>query len=112
MNSIDLEYIKKRFLIGISDTFISKIYHTTITSLTYSQNALIAAVASIYRILSRNKNQTAGINYLLPSEIFARQSTEYFSAPTYDVVLPHISNIKNRNLRLSRYTIPMKTMPF
>lgn len=72
---LDDDYAKSRFIIGISNTYISKLFKTTITSVTYSRDDVVQAVAATYKLLLHNKNHLTSINYLLHKNISPRKHT-------------------------------------
>lgn len=100
---LDPDYPNNRFLIGISDTLLSKLYHYPLTSLTYNQKSVMNSVASAYHTILRNKNQIACVNYLLMPEIFPRQSTQNLHLPNHDIVLPHITDNLKPQLKYNKY---------
>lgn len=103
ISRLDPDYPNSRFLIGIADTLLSKLYHYPLTSLTYNQKSVKNSVSSAYRTILHNKGQIACINYLLPPEIFPRQSTQNLPLPNYNIVLPHISNNLKPRFKFEKY---------
>ena len=109
MKPLDGDYVKSRFIIGISNTFISKLYKETITSVTYSRDDVVQAVAATYRTLLHNKDHLTSINYLLPTKIFPRESTQHTPLTERNVSLPSISGI--REPRLKFLNLPSSYQP-
>lgn len=78
---IDKDYLKSRFIIGFMDTHISKLYHTSLTSVTYDLKSVISAISSIYRTINRNRNIFNSINIQLLNTISVRDSTQNSPLP-------------------------------
>lgn len=53
---IDSDYVKSHFIIGFMDSYISKLYHTPVTSVTYDIKAVLKAISNIYRTLNRDRH--------------------------------------------------------
>lgn len=96
MNQLDSKYIKDRFILGISDRNISKLFFTPITSITYDFDDVLYAVSSIYRSLFRRKNYNSliTINYQLPPKLFIRDSTHNTPLTATNTVLPRVAEIR------------------
>lgn len=105
------DYPNGRFLIGISDTLLSKLYHYPLTSLTYNQKSVINSVSSAYRTILHNKGQIASMDYLLPPEIFPRESTQNIPLPTCNIVLPHIQSDMKPQLKFEKYHFEYSKSP-
>lgn len=103
ISQLDPDYPKSRFLIGISDTLLSRLYHYPLTSLTYDRKSVINFVATAYHTILHGNNQIACVNYLLLPEIFPRQSTQNFPLPNRNIVLPHISDKLKPQLKYENY---------
>lgn len=76
LSKIDPDYIKSHFIIGFMDSYISKLYHTSVTSVTYDIKAVIKAISTIYRSLTRDRQSFNSINIQLPNLINVRDSTQ------------------------------------
>ncbi len=113
MNQLDCKYTKNRFIIGISDTNISKLFFTTITSITYNLDDVLHAVSSIYRSLLRRKNNNSliSVNYQLPPEFFIRNSTHTTPLTATDAVLPRISANRKQNIIFEDKTVSYSDEP-
>lgn len=96
---LDDDYAKSRFIIGISNTYISKLFKTTITSVTYSRDDVVQAVAATYKLLLHNKNHLTSINYLLPTKIFPRESTQHVPLPEKNISLPTVKSLREPQLK-------------
>lgn len=73
---IDANYAESHFIIGFMDSYISKFYHTSITSITYDIKAVLKAISNIYRTLNRGRHNFNSINIQLPNLINVRDSTQ------------------------------------
>ena len=73
---IDSDYVKSHFIIGFMDSYISKLYHTPVTSVTYDIKAVLKAIQNIYRTLNRDRHSFNSINIQLPNLINVRDSTQ------------------------------------
>lgn len=91
---IDYNYIKSRFFIGFMDTHISKLYHTSLTSVTYDLKAVISAISSIYRTINHNRNIFNSINIQLPNTITVRDSTQNAPLPVGHTYFPYLSSTR------------------
>ena len=111
MQQLDPDYINNHFLIGISDSFISKLFFTTITSITYNRNDIVYAVASIYRSVLRNRKHLVCVNYLLPPELFIRESTQNNPLPAFNNSLPLVTDIRKPGLKFEDATLSYFTEP-
>lgn len=96
---LDDDYAKSRFIIGISNTYISKLFKTTITSVTYSRDDVVQAVAATYKLLLHNKNHLTSINYLLPTKMFPRESTQHVPLPEKNISLPAVKSLREPQLK-------------
>lgn len=96
---LDDDYAKSRFIIGRSNTYISKLFKTTITSVTYSRDDVVQAVAATYKLLLHNKNHLTSINYLLPTKIFPRESTQHVPLPEKNISLPTVKSLREPQLK-------------
>mgnify|MGYP000000182727 FL=1 len=101
LKQLDDDYAKSRFIIGISNTYISKLFKTTITSVTYSRDDVVQAVAATYRVLLHNKNHLTSINYLLPTKIFPRESTRHIPLPEKNISLPAVKSLREPQLKFA-----------
>ena len=73
---IDADYAKSHFIIGFMDSYISRFYHTSVTSVTYDIKAVLKAISNIYRTLNRGRHNFNSINIQLPNLINVRDSTQ------------------------------------
>lgn len=73
---IDSDYVKSHFIIGFMDSYISKLYHTPVTNVTYDIKAVLKAISNIYRTLNRDRHSFNSINIQLPNLINVRDSTQ------------------------------------
>ena len=76
LSKIDPDYIKSHFIIGFMDSYISKLYHTSVTSVTYDIKAVLKAISTIYRTLTRDRHNFNSVNIQLPNLINVRDSTQ------------------------------------
>lgn len=76
LSKIDPDYIKSHFIIGFMDSYISKLYHTSVTSVTYDIKAVLKAISTIYRALTRDRHNFNSVNIQLPNLINVRDSTQ------------------------------------
>lgn len=58
------------------DSYISKLYHTSVTSVTYDIKAVLKAISTIYRTLTRDRHNFNSVNIQLPNLINVRDSTQ------------------------------------
>lgn len=72
----DPDYVNSHFIIGFMDSYISKLYHTTITSVTYDMKAVLNAISAIYRTVNKNRQGLNSISIQLPNLIISRDSTQ------------------------------------
>ena len=107
MNQLDRKYTENRFILGISDNIISKLFFTTITSITYDLDDVLHAVSSIYRSLLRRKNNNSliSVNYQLPPELFIRHSTHNTPLTATDAVLPRVTEMRKPPLSFEDVTV-------
>ena len=75
MQTIDPDYLNDRFIIGFMDTYISRLYHTSLTSITYDNSDVLSAISSIYRSINNNRGRFLSIDLRLESKIKIRAST-------------------------------------
>lgn len=111
ISQIDPDYLQSHFLISISNTFLSKLFYTSITSITYSRSSIVHAVSSIYRTVLHNRENLLCVNYLLPSELFIRKSTQYVPLSASNTVLPRISGLGKPPLHFESPYIDYSTEP-
>lgn len=76
LSKIDPDYIKSHFIIGFMDSYISKLYHTSVTSVTYDIKAVLKAISTIYRALTHDRHNFNSVNIQLPNLINVRDSTQ------------------------------------
>ena len=70
------EYLENRFLLGVSDTVMARLFHISLSSVTYTQEAVKSAVLQIYRSLTNNKNIFNCISIDLNCVLIPRDSTQ------------------------------------
>ena len=75
LQTIDPDYLNDRFIIGFMDTYISRLYHTSLTSITYDNSDVLSAISSIYRSINNNRGRFLSIDLRLESKIKIRAST-------------------------------------
>lgn len=75
LQTIDPDYLNDRFIIGFMDTYISRLYHTSLTSITYDNSDVLSAISSIYRSINNNRERFISIDLRLKSKIKIRAST-------------------------------------
>lgn len=69
-------YLEERFFLGSSNTIISRLFHIGLSSVTYTLDAVKAAVLHIYRSLTNNKDDFKCISIDLNNVIIPRESTQ------------------------------------
>lgn len=113
MNQLDRKYAENRFILGISDMNISKLFFTTITSITYGLDDVLHAVSSIYRSLLRRKNNNSliSVNYQLPPKLFIRDSTHNTPLTATDAVLPRVTEMRKPPLFFEDVTVDYSNEP-
>ncbi len=75
MQENDPDYLKDRFVLGFSDTLLSRLYSTPITTTAYNLDDLVNAVHSIYLILKKSNSKKIAYNAKLECHLIARDST-------------------------------------
>ncbi len=90
--NIDPDYFKKHFLIGFMDTFVSKFYHTPLTSITYSNEAVLKAVASMYRLLNQRRDIYHSIDMRISNIFRIRSSTQNLPIDNFPTFFPSIAS--------------------
>lgn len=70
------QYLEDRFFLGCMDTIMSKLCHVSLSSVTYTLEAVKSAVLQIYRSLINNKNDFKCISIDLNNIIIPRESTQ------------------------------------
>lgn len=88
MQAADPAYLAGHFLIGAADTLLSRLYHTTVTTIAYRRRDLLRGVATVYRTLLRDRGSVVSLQYQLPAAIAVRQSTQHFPLPPEAAPLP------------------------
>lgn len=91
---IDPDYIKSHFIIGFMDSYISKLYHTPLTSVTYDIKAVLKGISNIYRTLNRGRNNFNSINIQLPNLINVRDSTQNAPLAEGHCLFKNLSNVR------------------
>lgn len=81
-------YIEKRFFLGVSDTIMARLFHMGLSSVTYTSDAVRAAVMQIYRCLTNNRNDFNCITIDLKTSVIPRDSTQKRMLTNSDFVLP------------------------
>jgi len=77
-------YIEKRFFIGFSDTIMAKLFHISVSSITYTSETVKSAVLQIYRCLINKKNVFNCISIDLKSSLIPRDSTQKRALTNFD----------------------------
>ena len=77
--SIDPEYLNSVFIVGFMNTYISRLYHTSITSITYNNQDVISAISTIYRAFNHNRNAFFTIDLQLKTILHVRESTHNYN---------------------------------
>lgn len=70
------EYLEERFFLGVSDTIMARLFHKSLSSVTYTQEAVKSAVLQIYRSLTNNKNLFNCVSIDLSCVLIPRESTQ------------------------------------
>lgn len=73
---VEPSYLDDRFLLGCMDTTMSRLCHVSLSSVTYTIEAVKAAVLQIYRSLTNNKNDFKCMSIGLNNIITPRDSTQ------------------------------------
>ncbi len=81
-------YIENRFFLGVSDTIMARLFHISLSSVTYSSDAIKSAVMQIYRCLTNNKNDFNCISIDLKNVLIPRDSTQKRALVNADFILP------------------------
>lgn len=81
-------YIENRFFLGVSDTIMARLFHISLSSVTYSSDAVKSAVMQIYRCLTNNKNDFNCISIDLKNVLIPRDSTQKRALVNADFILP------------------------
>ena len=80
------EYLENRFFLGFSDTIMARLFHTSLSSITYTSEAVKSAVLHIYRLLTNNKNDFNCISIDLKNTLIPRDSTQKRALTNSDIV--------------------------
>ncbi|MBO5210997.1 MAG: hypothetical protein J6B80_03605 [Clostridia bacterium] len=81
-------YFEDRFFLGVSDTIMARLFHISLSSITYSSEAVRAAVMQIYRCLTNNRNDFNCISIDLKNVLIPRDSTQKRALANADFILP------------------------
>ncbi len=81
-------YIEDRFFLGVSDTIMARLFHTSLSSVTYSSESVKSAVMQIYRCLTNNKSDFNCISIDLKNVLIPRDSTQKRALVNADFILP------------------------
>ncbi len=81
-------YMENRFFLGVSDTIMARLFHISLSSITYSAEAVRAAVMQIYRCLTNNRNDFNCISIDLKNVLIPRDSTQKRALTNGDFMLP------------------------
>ncbi len=79
-------YIEDRFFLGFSDTIIARLFHISVSSITYTSEAIKSAVLQIYRCLTNNKNDFNCISIDLKNILIPRDSTQKRALTNSDLI--------------------------
>lgn len=80
-------YIENRFFLGFSDTIMARLFHVSVSSVTYTSEAVKSAVLQIYRCLTNNKNDFNCISIDLKNILIPRDSTQKRALTNSDFIL-------------------------
>jgi len=69
-------YIENRFFLGFSDTIMARLFHTSVSSVSYTTEAVKSSVLQIYRCLTNNQNDFNCMSIDLKNILFPRDSTQ------------------------------------
>ncbi len=81
-------YFEDRFFLGVSDTIMARLFYISLSSVTYSSEAVRAAVMQIYRCLTNNRNDFNCISIDLKNVLIPRDSTQKRTLTNADFILP------------------------
>lgn len=81
-------YIEERFFLGVSDTIMARLFHISLSSVTYSSESVKSAVMQIYRCLTNNKNDFNCMSIDLKNVLIPRDSTQKRALVNADFILP------------------------
>ncbi|MBO5322063.1 MAG: hypothetical protein J6B22_05615 [Clostridia bacterium] len=79
-------YIEDRFFLGFSDTIIARLFHISVSSVTYTSEAIKSAVLQIYRCLTNNKNDFNCVSIDLKNILIPRDSTQKCALTNSDLI--------------------------
>ncbi len=75
MQKTDIEYLKDRFIIGFSDTILSKIYSPAITTVNYYTEDIVRALHSLYLLLRKKGDNILTLSATIKNRINIRSTT-------------------------------------
>lgn len=90
-------YMDGRFFLGVSDTILARLFHISLSSITYSSEAVRAAVMQIYRCLTNNRNDFNCISFDLKNILIPRDSTQKRALANGDFMLPRRKRTASMN---------------
>ncbi len=69
-------YLTDRFFLGVSDTIMARLFHISVSSITYTFDSVKSAVLQIYRSLTNYKNEFNCVSIDLKNILIPRESTQ------------------------------------
>ncbi len=101
MNDKDPEYLKDRFIIGFSDTTLSKIYSTPLTTINFYEEEVIDALHTLYLVLRKRDLDYATMNMQIKNHIIIRESTQ--KMPFSDDPYYKINSVKRGEFQFPQF---------